>query len=369
MLKDYTDYDLVDFLSDDSFVDWATGKLPEMDDFWSAWPQTYPHKAEIYHQAIEIASSLKIKPSGDLSQAEVASLVHKLVSSANMVQEEKTNIRQLRWYRKDWLRVAAAALIIASIAAMIYQRDEPLPGSNPQVAVKIPVVLEVTTPGIIRLADNSTVVLKKGSKIRYASSFSKSAREVYLEGEAFFEVTKDAGRPFIVRTNELITKVLGTSFSVRAYKEDKEFNVTVNTGKVSVFAGSGVSENSISSKTLERVANGGVLISPNQQVTFYRSATKLIKKKLAVPTTLSMEVAEVKLNFVDTPFSEVVAALSEAYDIKINYDEKRMGNCPLTASLSKQQLYEKLDLICQAVEAKYRIEEGHIVIDGKGCTN
>lgn len=369
MLNDYTNYDLVDFLSDDSFVDWATGKRPEMHDFWVAWPQAYPHKAEVYHQAIEIASSLKIKPSADLSQAEVASLVHKLMSSANTVEEEQINIRQLPWYRRDWLRVAAAALIIASITALIYRRDEPVSGSNPQAEVKIPAFQEVTTPGVIRLPDNSTVVLKEGSKIRYASRFSQSKREVYLEGEAFFEVTKDTGRPFIVRTNELITKVLGTSFSVRAYKEDKEFNVTVNTGKVSVFAGSGVAEKSISSKNLERVENGGVLISPNQQVTFYRSATKLIKKKLAVPTALSMEVAEVKLNFVDTPFSEVVAALSEAYDIKINYDEKRMGNCPLTASLSKQQLYEKLDLICQAVEAKYRIEEGHIVIDGKGCTN
>lgn len=369
MLKDYTDYDLVDFLSDDSFVDWVTGKLPEMDDFWSAWPQTYPHKAEVYHHAIEMASSLKIKPSADLSQAEVATLVQKLVSSANTIEQEQANIRQLQWYRKDWLRIAAAALIIASITALIYQRDERVSGSNPQVAVKVPAVREVTTPGIIRLPDNSTVVLKKGSKIRYASRFSKSAREVYLEGEAFFEVTKDAGRPFIVRTNELITKVLGTSFSVRAYKEDKEFNVTVNTGKVSVFAGAGISAKALSTKNLERVENGGVLISPNQQATFYRSATKLTKKKLSVPTALSMEVAEAKLNFVDTPFSEVVAALSEAYDIKINYDEKRMGNCPLTASLSKQQLYEKLDLICQAVEAKYRIEEGHIVIDGKGCTN
>nr|WP_242689074.1 FecR domain-containing protein [Pedobacter sp. SYSU D00535] len=235
---------------------------------------------------------------------------------------------------------------------------------HPKVATKVSPYREVSNPGIIRLPDNSTVILRPGSKIRYADSFTSSKREVYLEGEAFFEVTKDARRPFIVRTEELITKVLGTSFSVKAYKNDKAFSVKVNTGKVSVFAKKTGSEKEFLSQNLE---SGGVLITPNQEVTFHRQETRLVKKRLEIPTDLSIEVAEEKLEFVDTPFSQVITAINKAYDIQIKYDEEKIGNCPLTASLSRQQLYEKLDLICRAVEASYSIENGNIVIKGKGC--
>lgn len=367
-MKDYTNYELVDFLSDDSFVEWVTSKSQNGDNFWSVWPVTYPHKAEVYYQAVEITSSLSFKPVAELSQAEISILVHKLVNTAE--KGNKTDgIRQLEWYKKGWVRVAAAVLIIATTSMLVYQGYDSASKPTAQIVAYTDSYREIVKPGIIRLPDNSTVILKKGSKIKYANTFTKSKREVYLEGEAFFEVTKDAHRPFIVRTNELITKVLGTSFSIRAYNNDKEFNVTVNTGKVSVFAKAGASDKDLSSKSLENIENGGLLISPNQKVTFYRDYTRFVKKKLEVPTELSMEVASTKLNFVDAPFSEVINALSKAYDIKIIYDKNKIGNCPLTASLSKQQLYEKLDLICQAVEAKYKIEDGNIVIDGKGCTN
>ena len=87
------------------------------------------------------------------------------------------------------------------------------------------------------LQDGSTVILEPGGEFRYNEKFL-NPREVYLSGDAFFEVTKDASRPFLVYANEITTKVLGTSFRIKANQGEKEIVVAVKTGKVSVMANS-----------------------------------------------------------------------------------------------------------------------------------
>ena len=87
------------------------------------------------------------------------------------------------------------------------------------------------------MPDESTVELAANSRIAYANNFdSAGTRDVYLSGEAFFKVTKNPCRPFRVFANEIVTKVLGTSFSVRSFEKDTVIQVTVRTGKVSVYS-------------------------------------------------------------------------------------------------------------------------------------
>ncbi len=364
-LKNYSDYDLVDFLSDDSFVEWATGKSLENQNFWTLWPGQYPHKAEVYYQSLEIVSNLKIEPISGLTDWELSQL---LTQISNKTIYAGGPDRKINWYQQRWLRVAASILLISTIGFWTYFRVN---ATKEEAFSKIPIKdheVVLTEPGVIRLPDNSMVILKPRSKLTYSSAFKKETRDVYLEGEAFFEVSKDENKPFIVHADELITKVLGTSFSVRAYKKDKEYQVTVNTGKVSVFTKHDTSGYSINSGSLTSIGKG-ILVKPNQQATFYRKQTKLVKTKLDRPTALSAELADGSLNFQETPFSEVVKVLNQAYAINISYDKNLMANCPLTASLSSQHLYEKLDLICQALEAHYEIINGVIVIKGNGGCN
>lgn len=364
-MKNYVEYEIVDFLLNDSFVGWATGKSLKENAFWFAWPDTYPEKAEVYYQALEIVSNLHIVPAQDLSEAEISELITKIGQKAfNADIPAHSEVKKLSFTR-TWLQIAASILLISTIGVWAYLKTTEQSGSKILVTENA-TEIEQNQSTLIRLPDNSTVVLKPGSKLSYSKTFTGKTRDVYLDGEAFFEVSKDKARPFIVHTNELITKVLGTSFSVKAYSADKEFNVTVNTGKVSVFTKKSTPKADLTSTSLENLK--GVLITSNQQVSFYRSETKLIKKKLETPTPLSEEVSQITLNFKETPFSTVVAELSKAYDIKINYDEETMSGCPLTASLSNQHLYERLELICQALEARYKIENGQVFITGKGCT-
>ncbi|MFT6359951.1 MAG: transmembrane sensor [Cyclobacteriaceae bacterium] len=84
------------------------------------------------------------------------------------------------------------------------------------------------------LSDGTVVKLNSDSKLKFPKNFSDDIREVYFEGEAFFDVAKDASRPFIIKTNDLQVKVLGTSFNVKSFEEDNLVQIGVVTGRVSV---------------------------------------------------------------------------------------------------------------------------------------
>ncbi len=86
----------------------------------------------------------------------------------------------------------------------------------------------------VALADGSVVSLEPGSTLRYPEHFG-TQREVYLTGEAFFNVFRDEKHPFLVYAEDVVTRVLGTSFRVKAYGQGKEVRVAVTSGKVSVF--------------------------------------------------------------------------------------------------------------------------------------
>ena len=136
----------------------------------------------------------------------------------------------------------AAAFIILLVAGLYAYHWK---STNPDKIVKenslapeiIKVVNSGTTAQKLTLEDGSTVILEPGGEVRYNEKFL-NRREVYLSGDAFFEVTKDASRPFLVYANEITTKVLGTSFSIKAKQGEKEIVVAVKTGKVSVMANS-----------------------------------------------------------------------------------------------------------------------------------
>ena len=89
-------------------------------------------------------------------------------------------------------------------------------------------------PQIITLSDGSSVLLQPNSKLSYPKIFIGNQRKVYLSGEAFFEISKNPKKPFFVYANEIVTKVVGTSFRIRAYSNQPNVEVLVRTGKVKV---------------------------------------------------------------------------------------------------------------------------------------
>jgi transmembrane sensor len=137
-----------------------------------------------------------------------------------------------RWRMGAPARIAAAILVTVGGYAAFRSLSPARPGPQDQTSAEItaPNGQRVTTT----LGDGSRVVLNAGSRLRYSPDIGRGSRDVYLEGEAYFDVTHDAKRPFRVHANGGVAHDLGTRFTVRAYPEMTHIDVAVTQGKVSL---------------------------------------------------------------------------------------------------------------------------------------
>ncbi|WP_149240337.1 FecR family protein [Dyadobacter sp. 32] len=222
---------------------------------------------------------------------------------------------------------------------------------------------EGTKVMLVALEDSSKVFLNPGAELRFPEHFNRAKREVFLNGEAFFEVKENPNQPFFVNAGQITTKVLGTSFRVKAPHSGSEVEVSVKTGKVSVYE-------SEKEAPVQSSKNGsGVILSPNHQVTFLKRDKLFLTKLVEEPVALTAKDQKVQhsFNYNDTALSKVLAELEETYSIDLEVERKTLGDCPLTANLSKKGLYQQLDLICAVIQGTYEVKGTTILISGQGC--
>jgi ferric-dicitrate binding protein FerR (iron transport regulator) len=275
------------------------------------------------------------------------------------IKEDELPVRKIAFWSAGYKVAASVLLLVTAIASWWFLKKDS--AANLSIAsVELNVVKEFNNsnhPKTIVLGDGSSIILKPQSSLEFPKVFDLNYREVKLSGEAFFEVAKDPKRPFLVHADQLITKVLGTSFNIRAFENEKNVSVQVKTGKVSVYTESDAQTN----KNKGNAQLEGVLLTPNQQVIFSREELRMVKSLVDNPSLLNSTNKE-NFEFKDTPLRDVFATLEQAYGIDIIYDEEVMQDCALNASLE-----DMLRLICKGVNARYEILDSHIVISGKGC--
>ncbi|QIP15228.1 DUF4974 domain-containing protein [Spirosoma aureum] len=218
-------------------------------------------------------------------------------------------------------------------------------------------------PERVVLSDQSVVTLQPGSRLRYPIEFAGNKREVTLIGEAFFEVQKNPHKPFLVYSHDLITKVLGTSFRIKAYPTDRNVTVAVRTGRVSVYSPQLATQTKLKSDP-ETI---GVVLTPNQQVTYLGQEHRLVKTLVEKPLVVIRNEELASFTFQNAPVSKIMAAIEKTYGVDVVYDEELMANCFITTSLDQENLYDKLTIICKLLGATYKIIDAQIVISGSGC--
>jgi hypothetical protein len=191
---------------------------------------------------------------------------------------------------------------------------------------------------------------------------------VNLTGEALFQVTRNPKQPFFVNAGEVTTKVLGTSFRVQTGENNRSVQVSVLTGKVSVFQREAPEEQS-----KDKVKNG-VILTPNQRVVFTQAShsfeTSLVEQPMVVAPdddTPVIQIPIVTFDFEDATMATVVGKLQKAYGIEIILENEELGNCLFTADITEQPLFIKLDLLCAALNATYEVRGTKILIMGSGC--
>lgn len=362
-MKRYLTYTAEELACDDEFMNWVKypEHHPELESFWRQWLFEHPEKQSVVEEArylvLAVLADDQFFPDEVLQQA----VWKKIQSSANLESRHRPVPLWRRWYSQ-------AAVVALCVSLLWVMTDRPSPEEVAVVPVErgnAQVVKQVNNsdlPQTIILSDGTSIVLQPHSVLEYPGTFAEDIREVFLQGEAFFEVARDTDRPFIVESGEIAARVLGTSFIVRNVKGENNALVQVKTGKVSVF----MARERLRPRRDSETNVDGVVLMPNQQVLYEKEAMKMTKSLVEDPTVL---VAPQRLNFefADAPIKEVFKVIEEAYGVEIVFDEEVMASCYLNASLDDVPLYDKLKLICKGINATYEIMDSHIIIYGKGC--
>lgn len=359
-MKYYDKYNLEDFLLDEHFRIWAVQAEPDSDDFWVELGRQYPDKKVIMQQARALVRSWN-QTNAELSEDEVENQVSRIL--------ETTEIPSIKSYAfkfaKAWISVAAALIFMLGLGwAISLKRQHGKSASDYEQYVSesiIPMKEVVNRTGrkmMVRLPDSSVISLSPASRISYAQTFiNNKKREVYLEGEAFFDVKKDAHNPFFVYAHGLVTRVVGTSFLVKTTEANVE--VLVRSGKVSVLAMKDIDS--------QDNRNTELLLTPNQQAIFSTKDNLISKSILSTPVELIKPETQSGFVFRDQPIDKVFATLEKVYGIPIVYDSKLMEKCALNVELSNEPFFTKLDIISQTIGASYRVSDGKVIVSSEGC--
>jgi transmembrane sensor len=268
------------------------------------------------------------------------------IKSKNVIplKQDERNPFQLYW------KAAAVALLVISAGIMLYVKRDYF--KQEEVALTERYVPKGKLLQL-SLSDGTQVWLNADTKFRYPEEFGTGDREVYLEGEAFFDVRKDAARPFRIHSGKLTTTVLGTSFNVKAYGADDLSEVAVITGKVSVIhtrAGKHSSE---------------VLLQPGQKAILTKG-TDLLSKEIFNDRDRYTSWKEGKLIFEDAPVAEVISSLGRYYNIDIQLAQA-LRSCKVTATFDPMPLEKVMYLLCFTLNAEYIHTGNHYSISGAGC--
>lgn len=320
-------------------------------------------------QVVEQWYELLDSPDTTVDSEELALIEQRLWSKigVQIAGEESGHLLKkanVQWSLKRIIGIAAILSLIVSLIVLIRQpakdQNALFLADNAQTLKTI--YNEGATSKIVKLEDGSVVTLEPKANLTFPSHFKNSVREVSLAGNGFFLISKNPQRPFLVYTKHIITRVLGTSFSIRLNPSTNEMEVTVKTGKVMVTPNREVAAGKV---PLLFKKLRGVTLVPNEK-TVYNDAEEGFNTTLAdnpVPVSQFHAKAEsLSSRFNDVPVKHVVAQLAETYGIQIILKSDDLNEATFTGDLSTLNLYKKLDFLCQSIDANYRIDGTRIVI-------
>ena len=205
------------------------------------------------------------------------------------------------------------------------------------------------------LSDGSVVWLQPDTWISFPSVFPADKREVKMSGEAFFEVSHDASRPFTIFSGDLVTRVLGTSFNIKAYENAAAAEVSVFTGQVSV---------SLPGR-LREAGSEALLLVKDEKAVFLQSEKLLTKQTYSAKKQPELNIWKKNtISFNNTPVREVVKVLNAQFNVSLNVadTDRELNNYILKADFTNQNLPDILQMLEKSLNLTYEIEGKEIVL-------
>ena len=366
--NNYTEIE--DFLADVSFQLWVRSKVDNQG--WEEWTLENPDRAKLVENSRLWLLAMSVHHEGisvEVIQDGLESTWEKINKKEKTLADTKWTVKKLSQY--NWIKVAASVLLFTFLSTWFYNNHFSLKNSestyNKIIKDNYTDLVEQTNhsykPQIITLSDGSSVLLKPNSKLSYPKIFNGNTRKVYLSGEAFFEISKNPKKPFYVYANEIVTKVVGTSFRIKAYADLPNVEVIVRTGKVRIRPNPSITN----SKEKE------IILLPNQALRFARQnltfskITDITQDESFVHSQGNIE--QLSFEFTDIPVAQIFKTIEQAYLVNIDFPPDKLKNCHLTTSLNDQPLPEKLKIICKSIgsNTNYEMNGNQIIITSNGC--
>lgn len=357
-----SDPELNDLLSDLSFRRWVLKSASEQNLFWENWLLQNPEKKEKVKQARIILKSLQFKES-ELSHQESSDLLKRIKDTNTSREECKSretivipihertpNINKKNKKRKVpmgyLLRYAAilgGALVFAFSINLILKSFSY--GTGTYLVEK---KNDKGQKSIIYLPDGTVVNLNSSSKLIYPNRFEKDEREVFLEGEAFFEVTKSK-KPFIVKTDQIITKVLGTSFNIKTTPDHEEHSVSLITGKVLVYPSKDITQQ--------------LILKPGEKGKMKGKRGILLKTKFDMDQEVGWKNGI--LLFREQPFKEAFTRIEDWYGVEFVLDHAPREDYLVTGRFVNEPLKNVLASIGFAMKFDHQIKGKKVYLNFK----
>lgn len=251
-----------------------------------------------------------------------------------------------------WARIAAIFLVIVSLATFLLLRTSK--NTKDEIATVPDSTNSVfASHKILTLPDGTKVTVNLNTKLEFPKEFTGNTRDVYLSGEAFFDVAHDSTKPFLVHTGLYTTRVLGTKFNINAYPGNNQITVTVSQGKVQV------EDKQAVIKTL----------LPSDQLVIEKSTGIASHQKVDI--IQATEWKDEDLVFDNISFEDAAMVISKRYNVSIEFNNESIRQCRFTSTFfSSNGLDQVLDILTTITNTTWVKEnEKLITIEGEGCKN
>ena len=206
--------------------------------------------------------------------------------------------------------------------------------------------LEIPRGGeyLLTLSDGTMIYLNSESTLSFPVKFQGKERKVYLTGEAYFKVAKNTEHPFVVTAGELEVLVTGTTFGVRAYKDEKDIQTTLESGQVTV-----------------KVEGKSVKLVPNKQVLFNKSTMGLEVRDVDVDLYLAW--ADGRLVYDNCPLEKILTDLGRWYNIDVFYSRDELRSYQFSLNMKKHEEFTQvLELIGKTGEVQFEIKDNTVIV-------
>ncbi|MCU4176185.1 FecR family protein [Carboxylicivirga sp. N1Y90] len=279
----------------------------------------------------------------DCKHKDFDAVLHKIHHEINL--KEPTVSPFFKFYKS--FSKAAAILLLPLLLLLGYKMIQTQASSGTMLSMKVPYGVQSE----LVLPDGSKVWLNSGTEIKYPSTFKGGQRHVELSGEALFEVHQNKLKPFIVNTNGIDVKVLGTTFNVSAYNNDPEVSVALLEGSVVLGQYKDGKMKELSS------------IVPNQYGRFIKSANKLyLNKDVHIERFAAWK--DGKMVCVDEPFDSVLRRMARRYNVNYSISNNKVLQYRITGTFMYETLDQFLKILVTSSPIQYEIKQGTKRADG-----